>query len=217
MKVIGYIRVSTDKQDAEKQHHLLLQYSQQHKLFIDEFIEVEISSRKNTKERRIDELLTKLNTGDTLIVAELSRLGRNMIETLNIINTLTENGVNIIFVRQPELSTTGPHTKLLLAIYSYFAETEREFISIRTKQGLAAVKASGKTLGRPNGSRNKERVLDPYKEQIRQYLTLELDLASIMKLINPLLSSPLSYNSFKYYVQHEKDLSNCLKSSIHTT
>jgi DNA invertase Pin-like site-specific DNA recombinase len=52
-------------------------------------------------------------------VAELSRLGRNMLETLNIINQLSETGVKIIFVRQPELSTTGSHAKLLLAIYSY--------------------------------------------------------------------------------------------------
>lgn len=44
-----------------------------------------------------------------------------------------ENGVEVIFVRQPELSTAGPHRKLLLAIYSYFAEAEREFISVRTK------------------------------------------------------------------------------------
>jgi len=96
--------------------------------------------------------------------------------------------------------------KLLLAIYSYFAETEREFISIRTKQGSAAVKASGKTLGRPKGSRNKEWVLDPYKEQIRQYLALNLDLTSIMKLINPLLPHSITYNAFKYYVQYEDDL-----------
>jgi DNA invertase Pin-like site-specific DNA recombinase len=215
MQVIGYIRVSTDKQDAEKQRHLLLQYSQQHKLLIDEFIDVEISSRKNTKERRIDELLSKLAAGDTLIVAELSRLGRNMIETINIISGLSEKNVKIIFVRQPELSTIGPHTKLLLAIYSYFAETEREFISLRTKQGLAAAKASGKQLGRPKGSRNKERVLDPYKEQIKQYLALDLDLTSIMKLINPLLARPLSYNSFKYYIQHE-DISAYLSASTNS-
>ena len=108
-------RVSTDKQDAQKQRHLLLQYAQQHKLLIDEFIEVEISSRRNTKERRIDELRAKLADGDTLIVAELSRLGRNMFETLNIINALGESGVRILFVRQPELSTDGPQTKLPLA------------------------------------------------------------------------------------------------------
>ena len=210
MQVIGYIRVSTDKQDAQKQRHLLLQYAQQHKLLIDEFIEVEISSRRNTKERRIDELRAKLADGDTLIVAELSRLGRNMFETLNIINALGESGVRIIFVRQPELSTDGPQTKLLLAIYSYFAETEREFISLRTKQGLAAARARGKRLGRPKGSRNKERALDPYREQIQRYLALGLDLASIRKLINPQLERPLSYQAYRYFLQSEHRLTDPL-------
>ena len=160
------IRVSPDEQDLQKQRHLLLEYSQQHKLLIDEFIEIEISSRKNQRERRITELIDKLKDGDLLLVAELSRLGRNMLETLNIIHDLTEKGVKIIFIRQPELSTTGPHTQLLLAIYSYFAESEREFISIRTKQGLAAVKARGQMLGRPKGRKNKSRPLDPYREEI---------------------------------------------------
>ncbi|HXV99343.1 MAG TPA: recombinase family protein, partial [Anaerolineae bacterium] len=162
MIVIGYIRVSTDKQDAEKQRHLLLDYAQHHKLLINEFNSVEVSSRKNSKERRIDELRSKLQPGDMVLVAELSRLGRNMLETLNIISELIHNKVSLVFVRQPELSTTGPQTNLLLAIYSYFAETKREFISIRTKQGLAAVKAQGKQLGRPQGSKNKERLLDQY-------------------------------------------------------
>ena len=70
-----------------------------------------------------------------------------------------------MFVRQPELSTTGPHGTLLLAIYRYFAETERDYSAPRTKQGLAAARAQGKTLGRPQGSRNKQRVLDPAHEQ----------------------------------------------------
>jgi DNA invertase Pin-like site-specific DNA recombinase len=147
-----------------------------------------------------------LAAGDTLIVAELSRLGRNMLETLNIINQLSETGVKIIFVRQPELSTTGSHAKLLLAIYSYFAEAEREYISLRTKQGLAAVKAQGKQLGRPKGSKNKKRVLDPHKNQIKQYLKLDLNLAAIRKIINPQLDRPITYNSYKYYVQHDPDL-----------
>ena len=86
MTVIGYIRVSTDKQDLEKQRHLLLDYAQTHKLLINEFINVEVSSRKNPQERRIDELRSKLRQGDMLLVTELSRLGRNMLETLNIIS-----------------------------------------------------------------------------------------------------------------------------------
>lgn len=206
MKVIGYIRVSKDTQDLQKQEHLLLQYAQAHQLLVNEFIHIEISSRRNTKERRIDELLAKLQNGDMLLVAELSRLGRNMLETLNIVNELSENRVKIVFVRQPELSTTGPHTKLLLAIYSYFAEAEREYISIRTKQGLAAARAKGKQLGRPKGSKNKERLLDSHKEKIGDYLQMGLNLASIRKIINPQLEKPISYNSFKYFVEHDSEL-----------
>ena len=91
-------------------------------------------------------------------------------------------------------------------IYSYFAEAEREYISIRTKQGLAAAKAKGTRLGRPKGSKNKERVLDPYQDQIKSYLEMGLNLASISKIINNQLEKPLTYNSFKYFVQQNEEL-----------
>jgi DNA invertase Pin-like site-specific DNA recombinase len=206
MKVVGYTRVSSDKQDLQKQEHLLLKYAQEQDLRINDFIHVEISSRKDTKERRIDELLDWLEDGDVLLVAELSRLGRNMFEVIDIINQLGENGVEVIFVRQPELSTAGPHRKLLLAIYSYFAEAEREFISIRTKQGLAAAKASGKKLGRPKGSRDKERVLDPHREHIKEYLDLGLSLRRIRTIVNPQLERPISYPAYRYFVRQDPEL-----------
>lgn len=205
MKVIGYIRVSSDKQDAQKQEHLLLKYAQQHQMKIDDFIKIEISSRKNAEERRIDELLGLLDDTDVLLIAELSRLGRNMFEVLNIINQLSENGVRIVFVRQPELSTAGPHGKLLLAIYSYFAEAERDFISVRTQQGLAAARASGKQLGRPKEAVIK-RVLDPYRKQIKEYLQLRLPLRRIRTIINPQLDKPIAYNSYRYFVRQDDDL-----------
>ena len=172
-------------------------------MLIDEFVHAEVSATKSTKERRIDELLQKLAEGDVLLVAELSRLGCNMLQTLNIINELSERGVKIAFVRQPELSTTGPHGKLLLAIYSYFTETERAYISLRNKQGLAAAKAKGKQLGRPKGSRNQDRALDPYRDEILEYLQMGLNIAAVTKLINPRLEKPLTYNSYRYFVQHE--------------
>jgi DNA invertase Pin-like site-specific DNA recombinase len=201
-KILGYIRVSTDTQDLEKQRHLLLEYAHKHKFTIDEMIEVEVSSRKDTKTRKIDMLLEKLSSGDTLLVAELSRLGRNMLEVLNLINALTEKQIKIIFIRQPELSTTGTHGKLLLAIYSYFAETEREFISIRTKQGLEAAKAQGKMLGRPPGSRNKAaRKLDPYKEEIEKLLGLGVTLSGVRKIVNSHLDKPVSYSAYKFFMK----------------
>lgn len=91
--------------------------------------------------------------------------------------------------------------KLLLAIYSYFAESEREFISIRTKQGLIAAKAQGKKLGRPKGSQNRKgRALDPFREQIIEYSKLGLPIASVMKIVNNQLDIKLSYNTFKRFI-----------------
>jgi len=207
MKVVTYTRISTDEQDLEKQKHLLLGYAQQHKLLINEFIEVAVSSRQTQQQRKIDLLLDKLGAGDLLLVAELSRLGRNMFETLNIINQLSEQAVKLIFVRQPELSTTASHAKLLMAIYSYFAEAERDYISMRTKQGLAAARAKGVKLGRPKGSKNKKgRVLDAHKEQIGKYLELGVPVASIAKIVNEHLEKPLTYNAYKYFIHHDEDL-----------
>lgn len=212
MKTIGYIRISTDKQDAHKQEHLLLRYAQQHELHIDRFVSVEMSSRKSTRERRIDELLHELTAGDTLVVAELSRLGRNMFEVIEIINQLGQKGAEIVFVRQPELSTIGPHRKLLLAIYSYFAEAEREFISLRTKQGLAAARAKGKRLGRPKGSRDKYRALDPYRLIIREHLQMRVPLRRIQDIINPQLTKPMSYTAYRYFVMQDAELYSLWKA-----
>lgn len=201
MRTIGYLRVSTETQDLQKQKHLLLEFAQRERIQIDEFIEVEVSSRKSHSERRIDELFSKVNNGDLILVAELSRLGRNMLETLNLVNSLSEKGISLRFVRQPEINTTGAHGKLIMAIFGYFAEAERDFISLRTKQGLEAAKASGKALGRPKGCRNKKGLaLDPFREQIKGYLKLSLPIASIMKIVNNQLEKPLSYNTFSSYI-----------------
>lgn len=212
MKVIGYIRVSTDKQDFQQQKYSLLSYAQKKNLRITDFIEVEVSSRKTKKERKINELFELLKPNDVLLISELSRLGRNMLEILSIIQELTDSNINIIFTQQPELSTTGTHGKLILAIYGYFAETEREIISMRTKQGLAAAKEKGKLLGRPKGSKNKKsRALDHFENTIKAYLEIGLDISSICKLVNSHLSKPLSYQSFKYHIEHHPKLSEIRK------
>jgi DNA invertase Pin-like site-specific DNA recombinase len=79
--VIGYVRVSTEQQDVKNQHHEILEYANQHKLHVDKFIEKEISSQKDLKARGIEELMGSMKKGDTLIVSELSRLGRFLAAT----------------------------------------------------------------------------------------------------------------------------------------
>jgi len=200
--------VSTEAQDLDKQKHLLREHAEKNRFFIDEYIEVAISSRKSKVERKIDELSGKLKNGDMLLVAELSRLGRNMFETLDIINALGEKGIKIVFVRQPELSTNGAHGKLLLAIYSYFAEAEREYISMRTRQGLAAAKANGKQLGRPEGSKNKNGSrCRQFFDMIKDNLAGGVPVRSIQKLINLQAKKPISYTALKHYIDNSELLS----------
>ena len=94
--IIGYIRVSTEQQSLDNQKHKILEYAQQYKMIIDEFIEIEISSKKNQKSRLIDELFEKLSSGDTFICTELSRLGRNMLEILNLIERFNQANIKLI-------------------------------------------------------------------------------------------------------------------------
>ncbi len=154
---LAYIRISTNKQDTQTQKLQIQEYCRINDIHIDKFIEIEQSSKKSQEIRKIGELKTKLNRGDLLIVVELSRLGRSMLEVMNLVLELSNNGVQMIFLRQPELSTfNSAYAKLLLAIYAYIDETEREFISQRTKAGLEKAMANGKKLGRPKGSFSSE-------------------------------------------------------------
>lgn len=77
---------------------------------------------------------------------------------------------------------------------------------MRTKDGLKAARADGKLLGRPKGSKSRNRRLDPFKEQIRGYLAIPLSYASILKIINNQLEHPVAYNTLRYYVDSEVEL-----------
>ena len=77
---------------------------------------------------------------------------------------------------------------------------------LRVKQGLAAARAKGVKLGRPKGSRNRERILDAHRDEILKCLRRGVDLANTRKMINPELERPISYNSYKYFVQHDTEL-----------
>jgi DNA invertase Pin-like site-specific DNA recombinase len=150
-------------------------------MIVDDFIEVEISSMKSQRERKIEKLLSRLESGDILIVTELSRLGRKMIEVLSLIERLNEKGVKLVFVTQPELSTNqnSALSSLLLAIYGYFAQTEREILSERTKNGM---RASSNKAGRPKGTIGKSK-LDDRLDEVKQCLELGLNMTSIAKLL----------------------------------
>jgi len=206
--IYGYLRLYKDKNELIKQKNCINKYVEQYALALESFIEVETYSKKVAHLKRIDFLLSKVTKGDTLIVSELSRMGRNLLEVLNLIEALRKAGIIIVFVLQPELNTgeDNPLANTMEKVLGYFAETERTFISVRTKQGLAAVKAKGIKLGRPKGHKNKERALDPYRDELMELLNLGVNLTAIRKIINQKMTKSLSYSSYKYFIDHDEEL-----------
>ena len=99
-KIVAYLRASTDKQDLSHQKLELLEFARNKSLKIDSFIEITISSRKTSKQRRIDELLQTLDDADTLIVTELSRLGRSTAEIIALINDLVKKSIRVIIIKK---------------------------------------------------------------------------------------------------------------------
>jgi DNA invertase Pin-like site-specific DNA recombinase len=182
--VIGYVRVSTTKQDADNQRHEILEYTNQRHLHVDAFIEVEISSRKDQKQRRIEELMGKLHSGDTLIVSELSRLGRSTSEVIDIVNQLIARKIQFVAIKQG-LHIAGAHdmqTKVMVTMFSLFAELERDIISERTKAALAAKKAGGKKLGKPKGTVQASK-LDPHRKRIVEFLKHGVAKSAIARML----------------------------------
>ncbi len=99
MSAIAYLRVSTDSQDINKQRLEVHEYARKHDFKIKEFVKVEMSSRKDPQARRIEELTGKLKAGDILVVSELSRLGRSLVEVINLVGLLKKK-VRVIAIKQ---------------------------------------------------------------------------------------------------------------------
>ena len=205
--IYAYLRVSTDKQDNDKQEFIVLEYAQKNKIIIDEILRVEMSSRKSEEARRITELKNKLQKDDVLITAELSRLGRAMVEVIKLVLELDEKGVKLVFIRQPELSTfDSAHKKFMLAVYAYFCESEREFLSMRTKQGLAAAREKGRMLGRPKGTGGKSQ-WDKVLPEIIELIHKDIPLHSIWKLTGRIGS----YSGFFAWCKKKKEICEALR------
>eukprot|EP01156_Anaeramoeba_ignava_P011733 Anaeramoba_ignava/a484839_10.p1 GENE.a484839_10~~a484839_10.p1 ORF type:complete len:201 (-),score=34.23 a484839_10:135-737(-) len=181
---LGYVRVSTEEQDIKNQELEIRRYADNKDLDINKFIQLEISSRKNEKDRKINELKSTLSEKDNLIVSELSRLGRSTKEVLFLLDELKEKGVIVHLIKQNMIidkNSNDPMSKLLITLLASFGELERDLISQRTKEALKSKKESGVILGRPLGSTGKSK-LDGKEEQIKELLEKGLTKTAVSKL-----------------------------------
>ena len=156
----AYIRVSRDHQNVEHQKFEILTYCQKHNIQIDKWIDEAISSRKPLTERKLGKLLKKLKKGDVLIATELSRLGRNLLEVMGILQNCLEKDCQIWTLKENYHLGSDIQSKVLAFAFGLSAEIEMQLISQRTKEALALRKKEGVKLGRPRGSANTKSKLE---------------------------------------------------------
>ena len=198
MKTVAYLRISTGSQDLANQKLAILDYARQNRFAIDRFVEAQASSRKGRDQRRIDELLGTLAVGDRLVVSELSRLGRSLGQVIQIVDELVKRKVRFTAIKEAiRFEKQDMQTKVMVALFGLFAEVERDLISERTKEGLAAARAQGRLLGRPKGSLGPSK-LDGKEEEIRMLLEKEVSKASIAKIVG------VSSTNLRHFIRTRK-------------
>ena len=149
--ICGYIRVSTDKQTVENQRFEIEEFAKKRGMVIEKWTAETISGSKRTNERLLGILLDNLQKGDILIVSELSRLGRNLLQIMSLLNDLMEKEIILLTVKEGYELGNNINSKVLAFAFGLSAEIERNLISQRTKEALARKKAEGIILGRPKG------------------------------------------------------------------
>lgn len=181
--IYGYIRVSTDRQTTENQRFEILKFCDEKRLHIDQWVEETISSTKHLDDRQLGQLLNALQPDDVLIVTELSRLGRSILEVMSILHRVMETEAKVFTTKERyELGNTIS-SKVLAFAFSLSAEIERSMISSRTKEALARKKSEGKRLGRPKGSVARETKLTGKEDVIRELLSKRISHSAIARIL----------------------------------
>ena len=181
MAVIGYIRVSTDKQTYAHQRFEIEQYAKNYGLNIDDWVEEKISSRKALKNRKLGELLEDLQENDILISCEISRLGRSLLEVMRILETCLSKNCQVWTLKENYRLGNDIQSKVLAFAFALVAEIEHNLISMRTKEALAHRKSEGVRLGRPPG-KGKQNVLLDNREEISHLLEEGMSVSAVCRI-----------------------------------
>ncbi len=167
-KTIAYLRVSSTDQDLEKDKASILHLANEKDMGKVTFVEEKVSGSVSWKKRKIADIIEELTTGDNLLLSELSRIGRSMLEIMQVLQIALEKGVNVYAVKGNWQLDNSIQSKIVAMVFSMAAEIERDLISKRTKEALNAKKASGVKLGRPLGAGKSK--LDQFRPEIEALL-----------------------------------------------
>lgn len=149
--IVGYLRVSTGKQNIENQREEISRYAEQNGMTIDVWVSEIVSGKQKSSGRKLGRTISKMKQGDTLIVSEVSRLSRTLTDIMSIMGRCLNKGISIYTTKEKYRFDDSINSKILCFAFGLVAEIERNLISLRTKEALALRKAEGKVLGRRKG------------------------------------------------------------------
>ena len=181
--IYGYIRVSTDKQTVENQRFEINRFCERHTMVVDKWIEETISGNKDVEKRKLGGILDTMQKDDILICAELSRLGRNLLMIMAILNQCMKREVQVWTIKDNYRLGSDINSKVLAFAFGLSAEIERNLISQRTKEALARKKAEGVILGRPKGSKSTTKKLTGREAEIQELLNKRISKSAIARIL----------------------------------
>jgi DNA invertase Pin-like site-specific DNA recombinase len=181
--IYGYIRVSTDRQSGKNQRFEINRFCEEKFIVVNKWIEETISGVKTIQERKLGKLLNKMNPGDILICSELSRLGRNLLMIMAVLNDCMNRDIQVWTIKDNYRLGSDINSKVLAFAFGLSAEIERNLISQRTKEALARKQSEGMTLGRPKGSKSKIKKLSGKEIEIRTMLDKKVSKSAIARML----------------------------------
>ena len=181
--IYGYIRVSTDKQTVENQRYEINQFCDRQEMVIEKWIEETISGAKNVEDRKLGKLLKRMKKGDILICSELSRLGRNLLMIMGILNECMNKDIQVWTIKDNYRLGSDINSKVLAFAFGLSAEIERNLISQRTKEALARKRAEGVVLGRPKGKKSSKTKLTGKEQKIKELLDKKVSYSAIGRIL----------------------------------
>jgi DNA invertase Pin-like site-specific DNA recombinase len=181
--IYGYIRVSTDKQTVENQRFEINNFCEKNIQVVDKWIEETISGSKLIQDRKLGKLLKKMKKGDILICSELSRLGRNLLMIMGILNECMNRDIEVWTIKDNYRLGSDINSKVLAFAFGLSAEIERNLISQRTKEALARKRAEGVILGRPRGRKSSKTKLTGQEKRIKELLEKKVSYSAISRIL----------------------------------
>jgi len=181
--IIGYIRVSTDKQTTENQRFEILKFADEKNLKIDNWVEETVSGRKKYQDRKLGAIIDDVKKEDVIIVSELSRFGRSLMEVMSLLHKLMEKEAKVFTTKEQYELGNNINSQVLAFAFGLSAQIERDMISQRTKEALQRKKSEGMTLGRPKGSLSKTTKLTGKEDIIVGFLKKRVPVSIIARLL----------------------------------